>query len=481
MNFLLLLSLISFFLSVILTPISRKVLRGMGVVDHPDGTRKFHQYPIARMGGVAIALAYAGTFAILLLSPFASRVSEHIPFVLKLAPAGLLIFATGVLDDVLRLKPTQKLLGQSAAACYAYWAGVRLMGSPEEPMHWWSFPLTVLWLVGCSNAFNLIDGLDGLAAGLGFFATVAMILAAVVHNIPELTLAAVPLAGCLLGFLIFNFHPASIFLGDSGSLLIGFLLGCYGIQWERSAAALELTAPMLAPLMAVAVPLLDVCLSIARRLIRRKPVFSADRGHIHHRLLDRGLKPRGVSVVLYMAAAAAAAFALLQTWINTGYASHLIVFLFCIAVVVGVRALKYVEFGIAGDILSGREFAAALNARLILDGFRTSMRIAGDIPTQRKLVEDACRELGFSRVTMTLEGVFSEHRISEASEQGQYEIVVPLAGSDHVTLTRDFFSTVHPTVLSLFVDALRTQLHPCKVMVARAGAGVQNDPLRAVQ
>src|SRR6266536_1651133 len=127
---LLLLALSSFFLAVILTPLCRDLFLRIGVVDWPDGQRKFHEHPIARMGGIAIALAYVGSFALLLLSPWASEVlkPEHIPFILRIAPAGLLIFATGVLDDIYNLKPWQKLAGQAAAATWTYWADVRILG-----------------------------------------------------------------------------------------------------------------------------------------------------------------------------------------------------------------------------------------------------------------------------------------------------------------------------------------------------------------
>ena len=164
---------------------------------------------------------------------------------------------------------------------------------------WWTLPLTLLWLVACMNAFNLIDGVDGLASGLGLFATVTTFVAALLQKNVPLALATIPLAGALLGFLRYNFNPASIFLGDSGSLLIGFLLGCFGVIWsQKSATFLGMTAP----LMTLAIPLLDVCLSVVRRYMRHEPLFKADRGHIHHRLLDRGFTPRRVA------------------WSSTGYA-----------------------------------------------------------------------------------------------------------------------------------------------------------------
>src|SRR5437764_1589081 len=136
---------------------------------------------------------------------------------------------------------------------------------------------------------NLIDGLDGLASGIGLFASATALLAALLQNNIALAYATVPLVGCLLGFLRFNFNPATIFLGDCGSLFIGFLLGCYGVLWsQKSATILGMTAP----LMALSIPLLDTTIAIIRRFVRQQPIFSGDRDHIHHRLLDRGLTPR---------------------------------------------------------------------------------------------------------------------------------------------------------------------------------------------
>ena len=155
-------------------------------------------------------------------------------------------------------------------------------------------PLTILWLVGCSNAFNLIDGLDGLATGVGLFATATAFLSALLTGNIALAIVTAPLLGALLGFLPYNFSPASIFMGDCGSLTVGFLLGCFGVIWSQKSATL---LGMTAPLIALAIPLLDTALAIARRFLRRQPVFGADRGHIHHRLLARGFTPRRVAYI----------------------------------------------------------------------------------------------------------------------------------------------------------------------------------------
>ena len=457
MNSLLLLGISSFFLSVILTPVCRDFFVGMGLVDRPDEWRKLHKEPVARVGGVAIALAYLGACILLFFSPLRNDVlkPEQLPFILRLLPAGLLILTTGLLDDLLNLKPWQKLIGQALAAGWAYWAGVQVTAFGGHSMgNWLSLPLTILWLVACANAFNFIDGVDGLAAGLGFFATVTTLVAALLQNNLYLALATVPLAGCLLGFLCYNFHPASIFLGDSGSLLIGFLLGCFGVIWvQKSATLLGMTAP----LMVIAVPMLDVLLSVARRMIRNKPIFSADRGHIHHQLMDRGLTPRSVALVLYAVTALAAVFSLLQSVYYAQY-SRLIIILFCLIASIGIRNLNYSEFNIARRILFGGEFTTMLNARLFLRDFELAIVAATSIEDCRKAIEDAGRELGFSHIRLRLGGEVSELVCSETVEEGQYQMLVPLAGSDYVHLTRSFYNPAHPTILAFFIDSLRSNL-----------------------
>src|SRR5712691_4022129 len=320
----------SLLICLALTPLCRDIFTRAGLLDQPDQLRKTHARPVPRMGGVPIAIAYVGSFLLLLLSPFnaGSVLGQHLPLVWKLLPAAGLIFATGLIDDLYGLKSRQKLLGQVAAALSAYWGGVQALTLAGHPVdHWWCLPLTVLWLVGCSNAFNLIDGVDGLAAGLGLFATLTMAIAALLHGNLTLAIATAPLAGALLGFLRYNFNPASIFLGDSGSLLVGFLLGCYGVLWSQKSATL---LGMTAPLMALSIPILDVCLSIGRRFLSQSPIFGADRGHIHHRLLDRGLSPRRVALLLYAVGGVGALFAVLQGMVPVGL-SILVPALFCLS------------------------------------------------------------------------------------------------------------------------------------------------------
>src|SRR5437016_9923907 len=233
---LLALFLCSLVVSYILTPICRDVALRAGLVDSPDQKRKLHAHPIPRVGGVPIMAACLFSVLLLVLcgSAAGGMVVRALPSIARLFPAVLVIFAVGLLDDLIALKPRYKLAGQLVAAGLAFSAGVRIHSLGGHAIQsWWALPLTVFWLVGCTNAVNLIDGVDGLAAGVGLVATLTTLVAALLQPNLALALATVPLAGALCGFLRYNFNPASIFLGDSGSLLIGFLLGAYGLIWSQ--------------------------------------------------------------------------------------------------------------------------------------------------------------------------------------------------------------------------------------------------------
>ena len=233
---------LSIVLALVVTPLVRDLL-GKRFLDHPDGIRKKHATPVPRVGGIAIVLSYVITFAIALALPFTytQHLHHELPNIVPLTLVAAVVFFTGVLDDLIGLAAWQKLLGILGASVLAYFSGIHveirtLQGLPAWP--WLGFAITVIWLVGCSNAFNLIDGMDGLAAGVGLFATITMLLAALTQNNIPLMLATMPLAGCLLGFLRYNFSGASVYLGDCGSLTLGFMLGCFGALWSEKSVTL---------------------------------------------------------------------------------------------------------------------------------------------------------------------------------------------------------------------------------------------------
>ncbi len=440
-----------------LTPLCRDLFQRAGWVDRPDDIRKTHRRPIPRIGGIPIVIAYLGSFALLLVSPFRGGgvLSENLPLVWKLLPAAGLIFVTGLVDDLIGLKSWQKLAGQVAAAFCAYWGGVQILRlAGYSTGSWWSLPLTVVWLVGCTNAFNLIDGLDGLATGLGLFATVTSLIAALLQGNIPLALATVPLAGALLGFLRYNFNPASIFLGDSGALLVGFLLGCYGVLWsQKSATFLAMTAP----LMALSIPILDVCLSIARRFLRRAPIFGADRGHIHHRLLDRGLSPRRVALLLYAAGGLGALLSVLESLVHTRFGLAILA-VFCGATLLFVRSLRYVEFGVARQVLLGGPLRRLLGAHIHLRNLESSLTAASTPNDCWVAIRDACRHLGFHHVRVSLLGEVYQEQLEPAAEAVCWTVRIPVSDQDYVNCARRVECAVAATGVATFADLLGSKL-----------------------
>lgn len=368
----------SFLLCLLLTPVVRHWSYQLKFVDHPNTKRKIHAVSVPRTGGVAIAFAYVGAMGVFLFSPLNATDSVNIPFAVGLVPSTLLIFIIGLVDDRIGLNAKQKLSVQIIAALLAYGGGVRVTGvAGYEAPAWLSLIVTVGWLVACCNAFNLIDGMDGLATGIGLFAAFTTLAAALVHENTMLALVTAPLFGALLAFLRYNFNPASIFLGDCGSLTIGFLLGCFGALWsQKSATVLGMTAPV----MALSLPLLDTSVSVIRRFVRRQPVFAPDKNHLHHRLLDRGLSTRQAALVLYGMCALAAAFSLVQT-VPGNHFNGLLLVAFCFSAWVAVQIVGYTEFDTARHLALTGTFRHIVNARLFVEGFERAI-IAARTPEE---------------------------------------------------------------------------------------------------
>jgi UDP-GlcNAc:undecaprenyl-phosphate/decaprenyl-phosphate GlcNAc-1-phosphate transferase len=226
-------------------------------------------------------------------------------------------------------------------------------------------------------------------------ATTALFGAAWLYGNPDLAYATLPLACALLGFLCYNANPATVFLGDSGALLIGFLLGCYGMIWTQKTSTL---LSLLVPLIALSVPLLDVTVAVARRLLRRQPIFSADRAHIHHRLLDRGLTPRKAVFVLYGFAGVAAALSLLLVAPQFAPFRNGLLVLLIAAVALGLRELRYKEFDFIGRLLFGGELQKGLQESLWVDKLRAALAAATHHEGWWLALSAAAGECGWSRV-----------------------------------------------------------------------------------
>jgi UDP-GlcNAc:undecaprenyl-phosphate GlcNAc-1-phosphate transferase len=440
-----------------LTPATRSLCRRLGWVDHPD-LRKLHRGPIPRAGGIAILAGYAAALAIVRVSPlWASYSTTWAPFSVRaLLPAVLVAFATGLLDDIFGLKPWMKLLGQILAAALACNAGVLIHGIRGHSLTgiWWQVPLTILWLVACSNAFNLIDGLDGLAVGIGLFATATAFLSAFLSGNIALAVVTAPLLGALLGFLPYNFSPASIFMGDCGSLPVGFLLGCFGVIWSHKSATL---LGMTAPLIAMAIPLLDTSLAISRRFLRGQPIFAADRGHIHHRLLARGFTTRRIAWFLYASAGLLAALSLL---IGNAHFGGVVVVAFCAVIWFAVRYLGYEEFDVARRMVFGGFFRRILNANVSVTQFEQALHAARTVDECWQALLHTSRALGLYSATLRLADRCLTATLAGDAPAECWSLTIPLDGAGHVDLSVPFRPGKPPITIGPLATSLRTVLAP---------------------
>jgi UDP-GlcNAc:undecaprenyl-phosphate GlcNAc-1-phosphate transferase len=300
-------------LAALLTPVVIRLARRAGAVDRP-GLRAVHERPVPRTGGVAIFLSATGVIASAL---FLSRaVDEEFRGMqrplMTLLGAATFIFLVGLADDLKGLPARCKLVAELAAAVSLCLVGVRIDGVEIAPglvvhLGGWGWCLTLLWVVGITNAVNLSDGLDGLAAGVCTITCGVIAVLALRSGDAVLALLMLALAGSLSGFLFFNFHPARVFMGDCGSLFLGFTIAAASVMCvAKSAALVGLTLPALA----LGIPVCDTLFAMLRRFLERRSIFAPDRGHFHHRLLDLGLRQHQAVLLIYLVTLLAAGLGL---------------------------------------------------------------------------------------------------------------------------------------------------------------------------
>ncbi|HSY23492.1 MAG TPA: MraY family glycosyltransferase [Polyangiaceae bacterium] len=289
--------------SALLTPLVRALALKLGAVSNPGG-RNINERTVPRLGGIAIALGFLIPLATIFPaeSAVAAVLRGESRKLIGLLAGAALMAGVGVLDDTKRVRALHKLLVQIVAGAIAYSVGfhidaVTLPIFGNLSMGIFALPVTVIWIVGIVNAINLIDGLDGLAAGVVFFAGVTNFVVAWVTGDTFLSALMATMLGAVLGFLFFNFNPARIFMGDSGSYFLGFLLGTLSL--EGSSQKASTTVSILVPILALGLPIFDTLFAMGRRFLERRPLFSPDRGHVHHRLLDMGLTHKRAVLLLY--------------------------------------------------------------------------------------------------------------------------------------------------------------------------------------
>jgi UDP-GlcNAc:undecaprenyl-phosphate/decaprenyl-phosphate GlcNAc-1-phosphate transferase len=294
-----LVTLLAAYLTYILIPLIKNYCIKKDLLDNP-GPRKIHDRPIPRLGGVAFVISYS--LAILL--GFVADPKLWLNNWLGIAgviAGGIIIFLLGLTDDIKGVGPFTKLLWQMFAALFPVLCGVRLeiFNVPYYKvvsLGFWGLPLSVLWIVTITNTFNLLDGLDGLAAGVASISALTFVILSVVLNLPLASLLAAGILGVSLAFLKFNYHPATIFMGDSGSLFIGYVLGVTSLYWPKSYASMI----MFVPLLALGVPVLEVITTTIRRIATGKKIYVADRRHLFHYLMELGFSHQGVVWFFYV-------------------------------------------------------------------------------------------------------------------------------------------------------------------------------------
>ncbi|MCU6708463.1 undecaprenyl/decaprenyl-phosphate alpha-N-acetylglucosaminyl 1-phosphate transferase [Paenibacillus sp. J5C_2022] len=317
-------------LALVMTPLIKKLAFKVGAIDKPNH-RKVHTRIMPRLGGLAIYIAFVGAF--LILQPFIPEGLLRpwdVNMINALLVGGTIIIILGALDDRFELSAKVKLLGQLLAACvvvFGFDIHINLVNVPfgesMQPIaEWIGIPLTLFWIVGVTNAINLIDGLDGLAAGVSGIAIATIAVMAAFMGYQPVILLSTLLLGGIIGFLVFNFHPAKIFMGDSGSLFLGFSLATLSMLGFKQVTIVSFVTPLLI----IGVPLSDTFFAIVRRWVNKKPLFAPDKEHLHHRLQDLGFSHRRTVLIIWGVAAVFGLLAIFQSVVVQSTAANWITF-----------------------------------------------------------------------------------------------------------------------------------------------------------
>ena len=290
---------LAFIIALALTPVAKSIAYKTAAIDVPKDKRRVHKEPTPRLGGLAIY--YGFLISILIFS----KIDKQLIGILA---GSLLIVVVGIIDDVKQIRASIKLVVQIVAALIVAFCNVRisaismpvaLVDGGILSLGVFSIPITVLWIVGATNAVNLIDGLDGLAAGICSIATFSLFFIAILAGEASVAVLAAALAGSCLGFLPYNFNPAKIFMGDTGSTFLGYMLSIICIQGLFKG---YVVISFIVPFLILGLPLFDTTFAILRRIKNKKPIMSPDRGHLHHRLMDMGLSQKQTVAILYVIA-----------------------------------------------------------------------------------------------------------------------------------------------------------------------------------
>ena len=333
--------------ALVITPLVRRLCERFRLLDVPADGRRVHTIAIPRLGGVAIYLSLLLALSSLLVvsNLVTDSLTYYSPVFFKVLIPSSLVLLLGVFDDLRGTNAVVKFIGLGLIASLFYAMGGRIeamavpfVGVLRLPAVI-SFAITVFWLVAISNAFNLIDGVDGLATGAALFSSVVILIVALAGGHTVMIVVTIVICGALAGFLRYNFNPASIFLGDSGALFVGFLLAALSLLGAQKATT---AIAVITPILAFGLPVVDTTVTMARRLIGRRPIFEGDGEHIHHMLLARGWSQRRVVLILYAVCASFGLLAALSTKTSSPMTGF-VLFVIAAAVIVAVGQLRYHE------------------------------------------------------------------------------------------------------------------------------------------
>ncbi|MGM9522349.1 MAG: glycosyltransferase family 4 protein [Oscillospiraceae bacterium] len=321
------------------TPLARAFARKVGAVDIPKDGRRMHDHPIPRLGGLAIFLGFL--ISVVLFAEIDRQVQGMLL-------GSIIIITIGAIDDIIPLPAWLKFIFQIAAAAVAVIFGIRIE-MISNPIFWssteyinfgvWSVPITIIWIVGITNSVNLIDGLDGLAVGVSAISSMSVLVISLVLGQYNIAIILAALVGACIGFMPYNLNPARIFMGDTGALLLGYVLATVSVMGLLKFYAIISFA---VPLLALGLPIFDTLFAIVRRLLKGQNPMSPDRGHFHHRLIDMGLSQKQAVAILYSISAVLGLSAVLITTSGEMKAMMLI-FAFCVAITIGVVLIKSMD------------------------------------------------------------------------------------------------------------------------------------------
>ena len=328
--------LLALLVALIATPAVIELAAKTGAMDAPDA-RKVHKGPMPRIGGLAIYVGFMAAMAFML--DFAQLPAEIANGMVGLLLGATIIVIIGLIDDYKNLPAKVKLVGQILAACVVVYFDVRIdvITDPFGDylyLEYLAAPATVFWIVGLTNTVNLIDGLDGLAAGVSTIASITIMLVALQENVMIVALVTASLAGAAMGFLKYNFNPARIFMGDTGSMFLGFVLATISVIGAVKCTA---TIALIVPILALGLPIMDTTFAIIRRYRGGVPIFKPDKGHLHHRLLDLGFSQRQAVLLMYVISALLGLSAVVLNEVSGGMSIAIVL---CVLLVVFLGARK---------------------------------------------------------------------------------------------------------------------------------------------